>query len=74
MNDRQKNVGRVSVSVTRQVHGKSVDVTDNVGLRLSPNPTYEANETLFKGRAGTLTADKQIEVVNVIVEMLRAEV
>jgi hypothetical protein len=35
---------------------------------------FTANETLFKGRAGTLRADKQIEVVNVIVEMLRAGV
>jgi mRNA interferase MazF len=53
------------------------DFVDGSLQRISyvrPGKMFTANETLFKGRAGTLTADKHIEVVNVIVEMLRAGV
>jgi mRNA interferase MazF len=37
-----------------------------------PSKLFTANETLFKGTAGLLKADKQSEVVNVIVALLRA--
>ncbi len=36
-----------------------------------PGKLFTANETLFKGTAGLLKAEKQFEVVNVIVALLR---
>ncbi len=46
LQQKSKTVGRVSpAGVTRQTNGHDVGVKDNVGLRLSPNPTYGAGET-----------------------------
>jgi mRNA interferase MazF len=39
-----------------------------------PGKLFTAHETLFRGAVGTLTHDKQTEVVNRIVAMLQAGV
>lgn len=38
-----------------------------------PGKLFTAHETLFRGAVGTLTHDKQREVVNRIVDMLKVE-
>ena len=37
-----------------------------------PGKLFTAHETLFRGVVGTLTHDKQAEVVNRIIQMLRS--